>query len=199
MNVVVWLYRLIGRFRLYQKDRFNKARLAACGSNTVIDGLVDARGLTCEVHVGRDCLIHGQLVTETAEASIVIGNNVFIGAQTIVDCFGKIVIEDDVLISYQCLVMDSDGHDTRPQHRVDDLAGYRARGETAGGQALYAPVRIGRGAWIGARSIILKGVTIGPGAVVGAGSVVTKSVDAFTIVAGNPARLVREVRVDAPP
>jgi galactoside O-acetyltransferase len=43
-------------------------------------------------------------------------------------------------------------------------------------------------------AIILKGVTIGEGAIVGAGSVVTKSVPAFTIVAGNPARIIKEVK-----
>jgi acetyltransferase-like isoleucine patch superfamily enzyme len=59
-----------------------------------------------------------------------------------------------------------------------------------------APIRICRGAWIGARSIILKGVTIGEGAIVGAGSVVTRDVPAFTIVAGNPARILRELATD---
>ena len=47
--------------------------------------------------------------------------------------------------------------------------------------------------WIGFNAIILKGVTIGEGAVVGAGSVVTKDVLPWTVVAGNPARLIREI------
>jgi acetyltransferase-like isoleucine patch superfamily enzyme len=47
--------------------------------------------------------------------------------------------------------------------------------------------------WIGANVIILKGVTIGEGAIVGAGSVVTKDVPPYTIVAGNPARIIREI------
>ena len=53
------------------------------------------------------------------------------------------------------------------------------------------PVRIGRGAWIGFDSCVLPGVTVGEGAVVGARSVVTTDVEPFTIVAGNPARLIR--------
>jgi acetyltransferase-like isoleucine patch superfamily enzyme len=56
-----------------------------------------------------------------------------------------------------------------------------------------APIRICEGAWIGARSIILKGVTIGAGAVVGMGSVVTRDVPARTVVGGNPARVIREI------
>ncbi|MDH4236354.1 MAG: hypothetical protein OEV17_03815 [Nitrospira sp.] len=51
-------------------------------------------------------------------------------------------------------------------------------------------------AWIGLDAIILKGVTIGEGAIVGAGSVVSKDVPPFTIVAGNPARVVRELGPD---
>ena len=53
-------------------------------------------------------------------------------------------------------------------------------------------VVIGDRAWIGYRAIILPGIKIGEGAVVGAGAVVTKDVDAFAIVAGNPARKVGE-------
>lgn len=53
------------------------------------------------------------------------------------------------------------------------------------------PVEIEDDVWIGARAILLPGVTVGQGAIVGAGSVVTKSVPPYAIVAGNPARLVR--------
>ena len=55
------------------------------------------------------------------------------------------------------------------------------------------PISIKNKAWIGFNSIILKGVTIGEGAIVGAGSVVTKDVPPYTIVAGNPARIIREI------
>lgn len=55
------------------------------------------------------------------------------------------------------------------------------------------PVRIGKGAWVGAGSSVLPGITVGDYAVVGAGSVVTKDVAPWTIVAGNPARFIREI------
>lgn len=55
------------------------------------------------------------------------------------------------------------------------------------------PIRIEDYAWIGCRSIILSGVTVGYGAIVAAGSVVTKDVPPHTMVAGNPARPVREL------
>ncbi|MEY4390638.1 MAG: hypothetical protein RLZZ400_381 [Actinomycetota bacterium] len=55
------------------------------------------------------------------------------------------------------------------------------------------PITIGENVWIGSGAIILGGVTIGDGAVVGAGAVVTKDVKARTVVAGNPAKLIREI------
>jgi acetyltransferase-like isoleucine patch superfamily enzyme len=58
-------------------------------------------------------------------------------------------------------------------------------------RALYAHTRIGQRCFIGARSLIMPGVTIGDGSVVAAGSVVIKDVPARSIVAGNPARVIR--------
>ena len=54
------------------------------------------------------------------------------------------------------------------------------------------PVHIGNHVWIGRSAIILKGVTIGAGAIVGAGSVVTRDVPARSLVAGNPAKVIKE-------
>ena len=59
-----------------------------------------------------------------------------------------------------------------------------------------SPVIIKKGVWIGARSIVLKGVTIGEGAVIGSGSVVTKDIPPYTINAGNPARVIRYIPPD---
>jgi acetyltransferase-like isoleucine patch superfamily enzyme len=55
------------------------------------------------------------------------------------------------------------------------------------------PIKIGRGCFIGARSLILKGVTLGDRVIIGAGSVVTKDVPAFSVAAGNPARIVGSI------
>lgn len=56
-----------------------------------------------------------------------------------------------------------------------------------------APVRIGRGAWLGQNVVVMPGVTIGAGAVIGANSVVTKDVPARTVAVGAPARVIREL------
>ena len=62
-------------------------------------------------------------------------------------------------------------------------------------RGLYLDTRIGENCFIGARSIILPGVTIGDGSIVAAGAVVTQDVPSGVVVAGNPARVVREVEV----
>lgn len=55
-------------------------------------------------------------------------------------------------------------------------------------------IHISKGAWIGANAVILPGVQIGKNAVVAAGSVVTKNVEPFTVVAGVPARKIKEIK-----
>jgi len=55
------------------------------------------------------------------------------------------------------------------------------------------PIRIGRNVWIGGGAVILPGITIGADSVIGAGSIVTRDVPTATVVAGNPARVIRSV------
>ena len=57
--------------------------------------------------------------------------------------------------------------------------------------AVKGKVLIGNGVWIGDNVIILSGVNVGNGAIIGAGSIVTKNVEAYSIVAGNPARFIK--------
>jgi acetyltransferase-like isoleucine patch superfamily enzyme len=144
------------------------------------------------VTIGRDCVIHGTLVAETDNASIRIADNVFINIGTFIDCVQSITIDDDVMIAYDCVVADSDNHSLRYSVRKDDLRKLRQR-RYDWGTAKTTPIHICKGAWIGASSIVLKGVRVGVGSVVGAGSVVTKDVPDWTVVGGNPARVLRRI------
>jgi len=55
------------------------------------------------------------------------------------------------------------------------------------------PIHVGKNCWIGAGAIILPGVNLGDGSIIGAGSVITKPVEPYTVVVGNPARIVRRL------
>jgi acetyltransferase-like isoleucine patch superfamily enzyme len=67
------------------------------------------------------------------------------------------------------------------------------------GPELGKEIHVGEDCWIGGNVVILPGVVIGRGSTIGAGSVVTKSVEAFTVVAGNPARVIRRVETSMDP
>jgi acetyltransferase-like isoleucine patch superfamily enzyme len=164
------------------------------GENSTLSGSIDMRSLNSYIEIGDDCLIEGTLVTETDGSRIKIGNNVYIGGGTLLDCVISIQIEDDVLIAYQNILADSDNHNVDYEIRKKDLADWRNGGKHDWITTNSAPIKISKGAWIGARCIILKGVTIGEGAVIGAGSVVTKDVPDWTMVAGNPARIVKRLK-----
>lgn len=185
--------RLLAKIRSKLRERGNRARVNKVGAATRLTGFIDRRSADATINIGSRCLIEGRLVAERAESHIELADNVLIGGGTVIDCVLSVVIERDVLISYDCVIVNSDNHSLVPEQRVADLDMWMNHGLHDWTNTAMAGVRICQGAWIGARSIILKGVTIGAGAVVGMGSVVTRDVAPRTIVAGNPARLIRAI------
>jgi acetyltransferase-like isoleucine patch superfamily enzyme len=113
-----------------------------------------------------------------------IGNRAFIGHNVSITCNREVVIEDDVLIAGNCKISDYDGHPAALESRLS--SGVPDADE-------MQPVRICKGAWIGAGVSILKGVTIGTGGIVGANSVVTHNVPPYCVAAGSPARVVKHI------
>jgi acetyltransferase-like isoleucine patch superfamily enzyme len=107
-------------------------------------------------------------------------------------CDAGVTIGDYALVSWNVVFMDTYrvpfdiGARRKAVARVPELARRRLDGGVAA-----RPITIGRGAWIGFDCCVLPGVTVGEGSVVGARSVVTSDVEPFTIVAGNPARMIR--------
>ena len=106
-----------------------------------------------------------------------IGKNVFINHACSFLDIGGITIEDDVLIGPKVNLI-TEGHPLEPNNRKS---------------LVCKPIHIKRNAWIGAASTILPGITIGENAVVAAGSVVTRDVPSNTIVAGVPAKHVKDI------
>ena len=102
----------------------------------------------------------------------------------------KVEIGAGVLIAWGCSIVDHNSHSIEWKLRENDTKLW-IQGLKEWDHVKVAPVKICDHAWIGFNSIILKGVTIGNGAVVAAGSVVTKDVAPYTVVGGNPAKVIR--------
>ena len=149
--------------------------------------------LGAKSRIGKDCVFqkpwqfssgprtqfeHGVYVKVTADtARIALGTEVFVGFGVEFDIADELTIGSHVLIAPGCFITDH-------IHRY-------AREELIASQGTStAPVHIGDDVWLGARSVVLPGVTIGAGAIVGAGAVVTRDVLPYAIMAGVPARQI---------
>ena len=109
--------------------------------------------------------------------NIIVGKNVFINSGCRFQDHGGITIDDGAQIGHN-VVIATLNHNFIPEKRRNMFA---------------KPVHIGKNVWIGSNSTVLPGITIGENAVVVAGSVVTKEFPPMTVVAGNPARIIKEI------
>lgn len=133
------------------------------------------------LYLSRPCVLQAL----RAGSRIVVGDGSGLSGVTIVAC-ERVEIGREVLLGAGAYLVDTDFHPLS--------AARRAEHPTDG--AAVRPIRVGDGAFIGMNALVLKGVTIGEGAVVGAGAVVTRDVPAGSIAAGNPAKIVGQVRLD---
>jgi acetyltransferase-like isoleucine patch superfamily enzyme len=129
------------------------------------------------VFMGAADIGHGSRISVTGE--LVLGKRLTIAAESAIMAQRSVRIGDDVLISWDVLIMDTDAH------RIYDATGSQVNPAK--------PIRIGNSVWLGCRVVILKGAEIADGVVVAAASTVTRSVDTpNAVVGGNPARVIRE-------
>lgn len=159
---------------------------------------VNYRGIVlnsaARLSIGEGSIVQATITSEGSSTVVKIGNNSFIGNSHIISC-ERIEIGNDVLISWGCYIVDHNSHAISWKNRQEDVKNWFI-GKKNWNYVVKKPIFIKDKSWIGFNSIILKGVTIGEGAIVGAGSVVTKSVPPYTIVAGNPAKIIREIPID---
>lgn len=148
--------------------------------------------------IGEDCIVGGNFIFESTEGKITIGNHSYIGGSTFISR-SSITIGNNVTIAWGGTVYDHDSHSLDYLDRRKDIddqlecirAGKNFIENKDWLNVNSKPIVIKDDAWIGMNVIILKGVTIGRGAIVGAGSVVTKDVPDWCVAAGNPARVVK--------
>ena len=157
------------------------------GNRVVVDDhcVLDARGQSNQgIRIGNDVILARDTILGCKDGDVQIGDNVGIGAHTIVHAVGGnlVSIGDNVIIAaYTYLVGGGEYHTERTDIPV-----------VKQGLRLKGGIRVEDNVWLGARVTLADGITIGHDSIVGAGAVVLDSVDALSVAVGVPARVVRK-------
>lgn len=171
-----------------------KLKNVRCGQNLRIMGKISVIGpgkitigdnfmMTSGEHINPiSANVQGAFFTDTPDAQIIIGNNVGMSS-TRMWIHDKLTIGDNVKIGGGVLLIDTDCHPMDYNVRRISNEGTKS-----------APIVIEDDVWIGAQSIVLKGVTIGARSIIGAGSVVTKDIPADCVAAGNQCRVIKNMK-----
>ena len=139
------------------------------------------------INAGGSIIVHDrvQLVSDVARLELGTGEGgvLEIGERTLVNygcsiaAMERVTIGERCLIGPHCMIIDSAFHDIDPDRRLDPPSA--------------DPITIGDNVWLGARVVVLPGVTIGKNSVVGIGSIVTRDIPENCLALGSPARVIR--------
>ena len=162
------------RISMGKKNTFQK------NSNIIIDHYSNNQNIS----IGNENNFASYSILKSHGGYISIGNNNFVGEKSQIQGRGGVEIGDNVLIAPNCFISSSN-HDYENPDNDDYLK-----------KEIPSKTKIEDKVWIGANCVIVAGVTIGTCSIVAGGSVVTKDVEPYTIVAGNPARVVKTYNKD---
>lgn len=144
--------------------------------------------------IKENCSLGGTVIS-LCGGKILISHHCYIGNRTKIGAKESVIIDECAVISDDVTIMDNNNHPTDPDMRMKMSMSGDYNGELWSWKyAESKPIHIKKNVWIGRNSTILKGVTVGEGAVVAACSVVTKDVPAYSVVAGNPAKVVKYLK-----
>jgi maltose O-acetyltransferase len=174
---------IVGRRVRVEIDWCSTNRFAlGAGARLEDDVFIWLRGGTVEI--GSQAEIRSRAAMNSSGV-LRLGEGVMLGWGAALHCADQLVVDDLAVVAEYATIADSDH--VRTAAGVPLLHHVRA-----------CPTSIGRGAWIGAHAVVTSGVTVGEQAFVGGGAVVTSDVPPGWLAAGNPARSLRELRVEEP-
>jgi len=146
-----------------------------------------------KIVIGYNSQIRGELLVFGHGGEIKIGSYSFVGERTKIWSAKKIIIGDRVLISHNVNIHDNNSHSLDAKLRHEDYLYISKIGLQKENNLDEKEIIIEDDAWIGFNSTIMKGVKIGKGAIIGANTIVTKDVPDFAVCVGNPMRIIKYV------
>jgi acetyltransferase-like isoleucine patch superfamily enzyme len=182
-----------GFTKFFIREPYVRYRCESVGKRLVIQRAVPQIFGRGRIVLGDDVLIGNQNTWDLAYSvagipELIVGNRVSLNYRCMLSIATRVVIGDDTMIAGGVCIFDNISHPISPARR-------REHGKINSNET--TPVVIGKNCWIGVNSIVLRGVTIGDNSIVAAGSIVTKSVPPNTIVAGNPAVVIKNIPDDS--
>lgn len=180
--------------KILYREPLLRYRCSRVGARLNLEGAIPLILGGGTIELGSDVSIGGRNtwlvgLPQSIGAALVIGDGTAVNFGITISVMKRVTIGRGTLIAHNVQIYDNSSHPLDPERRL--------RHETIGLDE-SAPVVIGDNVWIATGALILKGVHIGDNAVVAAGAVVSKSVPPATLVAGNPARVVRSLSAEKP-
>ena len=203
--IAFFLMDLPGALGIYLRSKFYPLLLDEVGSNVVF-----GRGVTLrhphKIRIGNNAIVDGNCVLDAkghSNSGISLGDGVFVGRNTIIYCKDgdieiqpkvnistncqlfsshRLVIGKGTMIAAYCYILSGGSYDYKSEVPLVEQDSY-AKGQTV----------IGERCWLGAKSVVLDGVSIGDRAVIGAGAVVTKDLPAHVVATGIPAQVKQQI------
>ena len=195
-RAVLWFRRKINKFILLCQIEVMQSGCRIGKTTVILDGanlcnLVKDKSRLC---VGNETRIQGELIVYPNKGKIILGECCYIGVSSRIWSAESIIIGDRVLISHSVNIHDFDSHPLDPiQRHIQEMEILKNGHSGNLINVASAPIIIEDDVWIGFGTTVLKGVKIGKGSVIGSNSVVTHDVEEYSIVVGNPARIIKKI------
>lgn len=190
----MFIRKLIKFLKVRQKTK-QFQRNAVFGKDCFFDetsGCSNTTGRKDSIKIGESCAVRGH-VYAMGQGKVEIGAHTYIGSQTHITAVESIKIGKCAIISNFVRVVDCNSHPTDPQERLEmSMSGFFNENWDCTRSA-SKPIVIEDNVWLGEFSTVLKGVTVGKGSIVASHAMVTKDVPAYSVVAGNPAKIVKQL------